>query len=200
MVVLALGIALLVQTDIGLGPWGVLHQGVGLVLDIAFGTAVILVGLVVMLLWLPLRERPGPGTLINVLGVGLLINLFLAVLPSFTDSLTATALLWPALLLQHGVGVVLMGIGTGLYLDANLGAGPRDGVMMGLIRVTGRSVRLIRTSMELTALGVGWLLGGTVGIGTLIFALSVGHVVQTTLHTLRRWRGEPPAPDPSAHS
>jgi uncharacterized membrane protein YczE len=181
----------MVQANIGLGPWTVLHQGISVVLGIAIGTADILVGLLVLLLWLPLRERPGPGTLVNVLCVGLLINLFLALLPPLTTELPPAVLLWPIQLVQHSVGVVVLGIGTGLYLHASLGAGPCDGLMMGLVRQTGRSVRMVRTSLELAALGVGWLLGGTVGIGTLIFALGVGHVVQATLHTLRRWQGEP---------
>jgi uncharacterized membrane protein YczE len=190
---LGLGIALMVRAQIGLGPWDVLHQGISLHTGVSLGMVIILLGIPIMLLWIPLGERLGPGTVVNTLTVGFLINGFLSVIPSMSPELLPQPWLFLAQVTQMTAGVVILGIGAGLYLSAGLGAGPRDGVMMGLARRTGRSVRLIRTLMELTALTIGWLLGGTIGLGTIIFAFLIGPVVQATLRITCRWRKEPAA-------
>ncbi|MCU0490135.1 MAG: YitT family protein [Chloroflexaceae bacterium] len=167
------GIALMLRAEVGLGPWDVLHQGLSERSGISIGMVSILVSVPILLLWWPLGERPGIGTVINTILLGFLIDLYLHVLPVQT---------WlPVQLGQMLVGIVLMGIGTGLYLSAQLGAGPRDGLMMGLVRRSGWSVRLIRTLLEVSVLALGWLLGGSVGLGTLAFAFGIGPVVQATL-------------------
>lgn len=159
------GIALMVRADLGLGPWDVLHQGLSERVDLAIGTVTILVGLLVLVLWVPLRERPGLGTVLNVLLIGLVADATLAVLDA-PDSMWARVLFLVA-------GVFVFGPGSGLYIGAGLGPGPRDGLMTALAR-RGRSVRVVRTGIELTVLAVGAALGGTVGIGTVLFALSIG--------------------------
>jgi len=179
---ISLGAVMMIRAQVGLGPWDVLHQGISRQTGISIGMASILIAAPLMLGWLPLRERPGIGTLLNIVMIGLLIDLFMRFLPVAT---------WlPVQLLQMAVGVVVLGTGAGLYLSAGMGAGPRDGLMMGLVRRTGRSVRLIRTLMELTVLVVGWFMGGTVGIGTVAFALGIGPVIQTTFQVL----GTQPSP------
>jgi hypothetical protein len=185
---LSFGISLMVRADIGLGPWDVLHQGVGMRTGMAIGTAIIVIGVLIMLLWIPLGERPGPGTVLNVLCVGLLVNAWLEVLPVLRPEALPGMLLFPAQVVQMAVGIVVMGTGSGMYISSGLGAGPRDGVMMGLVHRTGLSVRVVRTMLELTALLVGWLLGGTVGIGTVMFALGVGPVIHATLQIFYRWQ------------
>jgi len=194
IVLLGAGITLMVRADIGLGPWDVLHQGISFRTDIGIGTASILVGFGIMLFWLPLGERPGPGTILNIIFAGTFTNVFLGLLPPL-PTLLGGAWLLPAQVAQMVLGTVSLGVGSGLYVSAGLGAGPRDGVMMGLVRRTGLSVRLIRTGIEMVALTVGWLLGGTLGLGTLIFAFGVGPVIQTTLRVARQLRGEPAEPE-----
>lgn len=165
LVFFGVGIALMVRADLGLGPWDVLHQGLSERVDLAIGTVTILVGLGVLLLWVPLRERPGLGTVLNVLLIGLVADATLAVLD-------APEPMWARVLFLLA-GVFVFGPGSGLYIGAGLGPGPRDGLMTALAR-RGRSVRVVRTGIELTVLAVGAALGGTVGIGTVLFALSIG--------------------------
>ena len=165
LVLFGVGIALMVRADLGLAPWDVLHQGVAEGTGLAIGTVTILTGIVVLLLWLPIRERPGLGTVLNVLVIGLVVDATLAVVP------TPDALWLRAAFLVGGIFV--FGPGSGLYIGSGLGPGPRDGLMTGLAR-RGRSVRAVRTVIELTALAVGAVLGGSVGVGTLAFALTVG--------------------------
>lgn len=169
------GLALMVLADLGLGPWDVLHQGLSERTGLPIGTLVILVGLVVLLGWVPLRQRLGVGTVCNALLIGLVIDGVLAVAPE-PHGLIAR---WASL----GLGVLLMGLGSGLYIGAGLGPGPRDGLMTGLA-ARGYSLRLVRTVIELSALAFGWLLGGTVGVGTLLFALGIGPLVQLFLGRL----------------
>ncbi len=157
--------ALLLLAGLGVDPWDVLHQGLSRRLGLGVGTWVIIVGLAVMLLWIPLRQRPGIGTLSNVIVVGLVIDLVLAIVPA--PHATVTRVL--ALL----AGVILNGAATGAYIGAGLGPGPRDGLMTGLAQ-RGHSIRAVRTGLELTALVTGWLLGGTVGVGTVVYALGIG--------------------------
>ena len=177
------GIALMVRADLGLAPWDVLHQGVAERTGVAIGTVTILTGVVVLLLWLPIRERPGLGTLLNVLVIGLVVDATLAVVD-------APQALWQRIAFL-GLGIFAFGPGSGLYIGAGLGPGPRDGLMTGLAR-RGRSVRVVRTGIELTALAVGALLGGRVGIGTIAFALTVGPNVHWFLEHMR-------LPDPDDH-
>lgn len=166
-------IALMVRSHLGLAPWDVLHSGLTRWLPIDIGQALVLVSFVVMLAWIPLREVPGVGTVSNALVIGLSADAFLSWLPSFDG-------LWlrGALLL---VGVGLQGLATAAYIGAQLGRGPRDGLMTGLSRQTGRSLRLVRTLMELTVVLLGLLLGGAAGIGTVVYALVIGPLSQALL-------------------
>jgi uncharacterized membrane protein YczE len=159
------GIALMVRADLGLGPWDVLHQGLAERFDLAIGTVTILVGLVVLLLWVPIRERPGIGTVANVLVIGLVVDATLALVD-------APEAMWQRVAFLV-LGVYAFGPGSGFYIGAGLGPGPRDGLMTGLAR-RGRSVRVVRTGIELTALAIGAILGGSVGVGTVLFAVTVG--------------------------
>lgn len=165
--------ALMVRARLGLDPWDVFHQGLAGHLGLAIGTVVIIVGALVLLAWIPLRQRPGLGTLSNVVLVGLAMNGALALPPA------PAALGWR--IAEMCGGVLLCGIATGMYIGADFGPGPRDGLMTGLSRVTGRSIRLTRTCLEVTVLAAGWLLGGTVGIGTVVFALAIGPLAQLFL-------------------
>lgn len=171
-----LSMALMLRSGLGLMPWDVLHQGLSGRLPLTFGTIVILTSLVVLLLWVPLRVAPGLGTVSNALLVGVAADLSLSVLGE-PDHL---ALALPMLL----GGLVLNALATALYIGALLGPGPRDGLMTGLVRRTGASVRLVRTTIEVTVVLVGWLLGGTVGLGTALYALGIGPLVQVMLPPL----------------
>ena len=171
-----LGLALMVIADLGLSPWDVLHQGISRQTGIPIGTVVIITGFAVLLLWLPLKERFGIGTIANAIVIGLVLDGALLFLPETLDNLV---LRWAALL----VGVVIVAIGSGFYIGAGLGPGPRDGLMTGLAR-RGISIAWARGGIEIAALVVGWLLGGTVGIGTLIFAFGMGPLVQYFLARL----------------
>ena len=173
--------ALLVLGGLGLDPWDVLHQGLARRTGIPIGTWTIIVGAAVLLMWIPLRQRPGVGTACNVVVIGTVIDVVLAVVPAPT----ALPLRWASLL----AGVALNGVATACYIGAGLGPGPRDGLMTGIAR-RGHSLRLVRTSIELSVLAAGWLLGGTVGIGTVLYAVSIGPVVHLLLPRLTIRRGE----------
>lgn len=165
--------AMMVRANLGLDPWDVFHQGLGERTPLSFGTVVILTGAVVLLLWIPLRQRPGIGTLSNILVIGLAADLGLWMLPQ-PETL-------PARLALLGAGIFLNGVAGGAYIGAGLGPGPRDGLMTGIVARTGWSIRVVRTSIELTVLALGWLLGGTVGIGTLLYAVTIGPILQVML-------------------
>ncbi|WUH94779.1 hypothetical protein OG900_34625 [Streptomyces sp. NBC_00433] len=162
--------ALVIRADLGLDPWDVFHQGLSRHTGISIGTVSILVGAVVLLLWWPIRQRPGLGTVSNVVLVGASIDATCALVPH-VEALAARV---PLLL----CGVLFNGVATGLYIAARFGPGPRDGLMTGLHRRTGRSLRLIRTGIELTVLVAGFLLGGGVGVGTVLYALAIGPLAQ----------------------
>lgn len=184
--------ALLVESGLGLDPWDVFHEGLTHHLPLTFGQVVILVGAVLLLLWVPLRQRPGIGTVLNVVLIGIAVDVTLALLPT-PDALGVQV----GFLL---VGVVGNGIAGALYIGADLGTGPRDGLWTGIVRRTGRSVRLVRTSLEVTVLAVGFVLGGTVGVGTVLYALAIGPVVQLFLPLTQVRRPERPgtsAPGPA---
>jgi uncharacterized membrane protein YczE len=172
----ALAIALMIRADLGLGPWDVLHQGLSVSTGITIGLATILVGFIVLLLWFPLRERPGLGTLVNVISIGLMLDVILMVM-------AAPEALWARWLLLLA-GPPVFGVGVGMYIGAGVGSGPRDGVMTGLAR-HGVPVGVARTALELATLLIGWSLGGTVGVGTVYFALAVGPVMQVVMPRLR---------------
>jgi uncharacterized membrane protein YczE len=165
LVLFGAGIGLMVRADLGLAPWDVFHQGLAERAGLSIGTATILTGIVVLVLWLPIRERPGLGTVLNVLLIGLVADATLALV----DEPSAT---WQRVGLLV-VGIYLFGPGSGWYIGAGLGPGPRDGLMTGIAR-RGHSVRVVRTGIELTVLAIGAVLGGSVGIGTILFALAVG--------------------------
>jgi uncharacterized membrane protein YczE len=168
--------ALMIRAGLGLDPWDVLHQGLAERLPLSFGLVTIVVGALVLLAWIPLRQRPGVGTVSNVIVIGLAVDAALAVLPApDAPALRVTFIL---------AGVGLNGVATAAYIGARLGPGPRDGLMTGLVRRTGRSVRLVRTSIEVTVLAAGWLLGGTVGVGTVVYALGIGPLVHVLLPVL----------------
>ncbi|MEV7149741.1 MULTISPECIES: hypothetical protein [unclassified Streptomyces] len=164
---------LLVEAGLGLEPWGVLHQGLAEHVGLSIGTVSIIVGAAVLLLWIPLRQRPGLGTVSNVFVIGLAMNATLALVPGAQ----ALAVRIPLM----AAGIVLNGAATGLYIAASFGPGPRDGLMTGLHRRTGRSIRLIRTAIEVAVVATGFALGGTVGVGTLLYAVSIGPLAQLFL-------------------
>lgn len=173
LVVFGMGEALLIASQAGVSPWTVLAQGLGLQAGISIGWATFVVSLFVLLFWIPLRQTPGLGTLLNAVIVSLMIELSLPLLP--------VPELYALRVGEAALGVVIVGLGSGIYLVAQLGAGPRDGLMTGLQRKTGLPIAGVRTGLELTAITVGWLLGGTVGIGTVLFALGIGPSVSLGL-------------------
>ena len=164
---------LLVRSTLGLDPWDVFHEGVTKHTDLSFGTVVIVVGVGVLLLWIPLRQWPGLGTIANAVVIGVVTDLTLALLDP-PEALGPRAFMLLA-------GIVLNGLAGALYIGAQLGPGPRDGLMTGLVRRRGWSVRIVRTGLEVTVLSVGFLLGGTVGIGTVLYALAIGPLLQLFL-------------------
>jgi uncharacterized membrane protein YczE len=184
LVVLGFGLALMVAADLGLAPWEVLHQGLSERIGIPIGTTGILVGVLVLLAWIPLRERPGLGTVLNVVVIGVTIDVTLLWLD------TPDWVGWKVLLLA--VGTWLWGPGSSLYIGAGIGPGPRDGLMTGLAR-RGLPVGRVRLGIELTVLLAGWLLGGTVGIGTVLFTMGIGPIIAWWLPRLAL---EPPDPEP----
>ena len=177
LVLFGASLALLVRSELGLDPWDVFHQGLSVATGLSIGMCTIAAGVVVLLLWIPLHERPGIGTVANVVLVGLSLDAILLLIPPTGD----LALRWIYLV----AGIVLNGIATGAYIGAGLGPGPRDGLMVGLAR-GGRSLRVVRTAIEVSVLVVGWLLGGTVGVGTVLYALTIGPIVHRTVPAFSR--------------
>ncbi len=172
LVLMGLGVALLLAADLGAAPWDVLHQGIARATSLSVGTTVIVVGLLVFAVWVPLQLRPGVGTILNAFLVGPMIDLGLMVLPQPPAMANRIAYLL--------LGTLLFGTGAGLYIAAGLGPGPRDGLMTGLA-ARGLPLRWVRTGLEVGVLAMGWALGGTVGIGTLVVALTLGHVIQPVM-------------------
>lgn len=182
--------ALLVEANLGLDPWDVFHQGIAERTGITIGIATILISAVVLLLWIPLWQRPGVGTISNGLLIGLAIDGSLNLLP------TPDALWLRSVFL--GGGILLSGVATGLYIGAGMGPGPRDGLMTGLA-ARGHSIRVVRTGIELSVLFLGYLLGGSVGVGTVLYALLIGPIAHVTIPLLRVGDAEPIVPH-DAHS
>ena len=176
-------IAMMVRAGIGVSPWDVLTQGVALQTGIGFGWVTVIIGALVLLLWIPIRQKPGIGTVMNVVIIGPSAEAGLAVVPLQTE-------LWSQILVFAG-GLALLAVATGLYIGARFGPGPRDGLMTGIHRRYGWRIWIVRTSIEVTVLVIGWMLGGTVGVGTLAFALLIGPMVGITLPWLRVPEAQP---------
>ncbi|WP_238007753.1 hypothetical protein KZZ52_50390 [Dactylosporangium sp. AC04546] len=188
LVLYGLSMALLIRAHLGLDPWDVFHQGVSERTGLSFGTVVIITGAVVLLLWIPLRQRPGLGTVSNVIVIGLAADLALRLVPDAGAWWLRGALV--------AVGILLNGFATALYIGARMGPGPRDGLMTGLARRFPRlSIRLARTAVEVSVLALGWLLGGSVGVATVLYALGIGPLTQLFLPRLTV--PEPAAPEPA---
>lgn len=179
-------VALLVRADVGLDPWTVFAQGLEVQTGWSLGLISVLIGMVVLLLWIPIRQRPGIGTVLNVVIIGPVIDLTLIVVQT-PDALWAQ---W----LMFGGGLVLLALATGLYIGARFGPGPRDGLMTGAHARFGWTIWKVRAGVEITVLAIGWVLGGTVGFGTLAFALLIGPMVGWALPRLRV-PDAPPTPD-----
>lgn len=175
LILFGFGIGLMLQSGLGVPPWDVLHQGLAVRFGLTVGIWSIIVSAAVLLLWIPLKERFGLGTLLNAIVIGVMIDLSAAVLPEPDSTLVAALML--------GAGILTIGLASGMYIGANLGPGPRDGLMTGIAK-RGPSIRLTRSILELVVLVTGWLMGGTFGIGTVAFALLVGPLVQ---FFLPRW-------------
>ncbi len=168
-----LAAALQVRSGLGLDPWDVFHQGLAKHIGLAIGTVVIIVGALVLLAWIPLRQLPGLGTVSNVVLIGVSLNVSLEMLTPVHPMAGRIG--------EMVGGIVLCGIATGMYIGAHYGPGPRDGLMTGLARRTGRSIRLVRTGIEVTVLAAGFVLGGRVGVGTVLYALAIGPLAQVFL-------------------
>lgn len=168
-----ISLAMFIRAGLGLDPWDVFHQGVANRAGLSIGVVVIIVSFLVLLLWIPLRQKPGFGTLCNAVLVGLFADIGLAVIPTVSHLAGQIGML--------GGAVLLNGIASACYIGARFGPGARDGLMTGLARRTGWSVRFSRTLIEVTVLAIGWLLGGSVGAGTVVYALAIGPLVQLLL-------------------
>jgi len=177
-----ISIALMLQGGLGAMPWDVLHVGLSQRLPVTIGVIMVGVSVLVLLMWVPLRQMPGLGTVANAVWIGIAADIVLRFLPA------VTALPWQIAYML--AGIVLNGLATAMYIGSQLGPGPRDGLMTGLARVTGRSLRLARTGIEILVVTVGWLLGGVVGVGTLLYALAVGPLTQFFLPHLTVDLGE----------
>lgn len=185
-----IAIAMMIRAAVGISPWDVLAQGISLRTGIPFGLVTNIVGGIVLLLWIPLRQRLGIGTILNALLIGPSAEVGLWLIPEQSN-------IWVQLLLFAG-GLVLLAIATGLYIGARFGPGPRDGLMTGINKKFGVRIWIVRTSIEVVVLGIGWLLGGNVGFGTLAFALLVGpmvHVTMPLLHVSDKPRPDKHSPD-----
>ena len=178
LVIFGLGEALLIASGVGVSPWTVLAQGLTNITGWSVGLATFVISVMVLLFWVPLRQTPGMGTILNIIIISLVLDLADPWLPRF-DSLALRVA-------EAAAGVIVTGIGGGIYLIANLGPGPRDGLMTGLQRLTNLPIAWVRGAIELSAVALGWSLGGVVGIGTLLFAFGIGPCVAATMYSLRR--------------
>lgn len=167
-----LSLTLLLRADLGLAPWDVFHEGLSDAIGLSLGTTIVVTSFAVLVLWIPLRERPGVGTLANAVGVGIGVNAFSATIPEVDDNWIR----WSLLIL----GIVGNGVATGMYIGAGMGPGPRDGLMTGIARRRG-SIRVVRTSIEVAVLATGIILGGTFGIGTVAYAVAIGPLAHVFL-------------------
>lgn len=170
LVIFGFGIGLMLQAGLGLAPWDTLHQGLAMQFGLTVGAWTIIVSFIILIAWIPLKERYGIGTLLNAIVIGVMIDVTAAFVPEVTSTL------WLQSVMMVG-GIVLVGLGSGMYIGANLGPGPRDGLMTAIAR-RGPSIQVTRAGIEITVLIAGVLLGGTFGVGTILFALGIGPLVQ----------------------
>ena len=164
-----LGEGLLIVSFTGASPWSVLAQGISLNVNLSIGTITLLISIVVLLLWIPLRQKPGMGTILNALIIAIMIDLCIKYVPTPSNYIYQ--------LILAVISVIMVGIGGGIYLVSNLGAGPRDGLMIGLQKITNFPIAAVRATLEISVVSIGWYLGGTVGVGTLLFAFGIGPCV-----------------------
>ena len=164
-----LGEGLLIVSFTGASPWSVLAQGISLNVNLSIGTITLLISIVVLLLWIPLRQKPGMGTILNALIIAIMIDLCIKYVPTPSN--------YTYQLILAVISVIMVGIGGGIYLVSNLGAGPRDGLMIGLQKITNFPIAVVRATLEISVVSIGWYLGGTVGVGTLLFAFGIGPCV-----------------------
>ena len=174
LVLFGLGEGLLIVSFTGASPWSVLAQGISLNVNLSIGTITLLISIVVLTLWIPLGQKPGLGTIFNALIIALMIDLCIKFVPTPSTYFNQ--------LILSIISVMMVGIGGGIYLVSNLGAGPRDGLMIGLQKVSNLPIAAVRATLEITVVGIGWYLGGTVGIGTLLFAFGIGPCVALGLY------------------
>lgn len=184
------GVAGILVSDLGAAPWDVLSQGISHHVALSFGTITIITGAIVLLLWIPLRQRLGVGTILNAVLIGVFADVGLAIYPDPSE-------FWTQLLMLT-IGLFVLGLGSGLYIGAGLGAGPRDGLMTGLHARTGKPIWVVRTAIEVSALGLGWLMGGTVGVGTVLVAVLIGPLCQIFLKIFTIPASTPIVAQPSA--
>ena len=168
-----LGEGLLIVSFTGASPWSVLAQGISLNVNLSIGTITLLISIVVLLLWIPLRQKPGMGTILNALIIAIMIDLCIKYVPTPSNYIYQ--------LILAVISVIMVGIGGGIYLVSNLGAGPRDGLMIGLQKITNFPIAVVRATLEISVVSIGWYLGGTVGVGTLLFAFGIGPCVALVL-------------------
>ena len=164
-----LGEGLLIVSFTGASPWSVLAQGISLNIDLSIGTITLIISIGVLIFWLPLNQKPGIGTILNALIIAVMIDISIALIPTPENYISQ--------LLLAFIAVLTVGLGGGIYLVANLGAGPRDGLMVGLQQKTNLPIAAVRAFLEITVVSIGWYLGGTVGVGTLLFAFGIGPAV-----------------------
>ena len=169
LMLFGLGEGLLIVSFTGASPWSVLAQGISLNVNLSIGTITLLISIVVLLLWIPLRQKPGMGTILNALIIAIMIDLCIKYVPTPSNYIYQ--------LILAVISVIMVGIGGGIYLVSNLGAGPRDGLMIGLQKITNFPIAVVRATLEISVVSIGWYLGGTVGVGTLLFAFGIGPCV-----------------------
>jgi len=178
LILFGLGEGLLIVSFTGASPWSVLAQGISLNINLSIGTITLLISIVVLILWIPLGQKPGMGTIFNALIIALMIDFCIKFVPTPSTYFHQ--------LILAIISVMMVGIGGGIYLVSNLGAGPRDGLMIGLQKVSNLPIAAVRATLEITVVGIGWYLGGTVGIGTLLFAFGIGPCVALGLYLVNK--------------
>ena len=174
LMLFGLGEGLLIVSFTGASPWSVLAQGISLNVNLTIGTITLLISIAVLILWIPLGQKPGMGTIFNALIIAIMIDLCIKYVPTPSNYIHQ--------LLLAVISVIMVGIGGGIYLVSNLGAGPRDGLMIGLQKLTNFPIAVVRATLEISVVSIGWYLGGTVGIGTLLFAFGIGPCVALGLY------------------
>lgn len=173
LIVCGLAFAIMLRAAIGLDPWDAFHQGISFITGVSIGTVVVIVGFAVMFLWIFLKQKLGLGTIMNAITIGIAINVFYAWIPTASNYLIGVV--------YFLVGILINGLGISMYVGGGLGPGPRDGLMTGLVKRTGKPLWLIRTAIEVVVLGLGWAFGGTIGLGTVLYAFTIGPVVHVML-------------------